>query len=116
MKGCWKYFLLIYINYVESITGSNNLLRKKEDLRTFEINLKNRSTFWFYYFGEAQSGNFGDFEAVDSENTIFVNKWIKPLTQFPVEIKNIMEDTLLPNPSIRKFFPKGDRTLNQKKH
>ena len=86
--------------------GSDNLLREEEDLRIFELRFKNRSTFWCYIFGEAQSGNFGDFVPVDPENKVFVNTKIRQLTQYPIEIKRFSEDTLLPNPSINNIYPK----------
>ncbi|NJM15256.1 MAG: hypothetical protein HC896_07665, partial [Bacteroidales bacterium] len=77
--------------------GTNiKVLRDQEVLRKFEINFKNRSTYWFYTFSKQQQPAWlADFEPVDSNNTKFVYKTIQQLTRFPVEVKKTLDRQLV---------------------
>jgi hypothetical protein len=109
-----KPFALIDIaNYIGQkedymiLEPGSTKLRTEDQMRTFEIRLKNRSTFWCYILDKAlPNGNYGNFEPIDKENKRFVYKDIKQLTRFATEIKKFSEDGFLPNPDAHNIYPK----------
>ncbi len=84
------------------------------------INLKNRSSFWRYYFADAPNFTSAHVEVYHptpetTNDKILVSKHPLGLTQYyqHIEIENEEETILLPNPDIASVFPEKGRVFSE---
>lgn len=87
---------------------------------TYTIHMKNRSTFWRYYFSDAPSFTSSQVEVYEPSpgnpiNSVLVSNKPLGLTQFSriLEIEIGGDTVFLPNPDVASIFPEGNRIYSE---